>query len=67
MKTTPQQMAGLGLLSMSLDLPTGYHGYLDMFISKNQPPAVAAEWLARLETVAPEITQKYWAIIAEGL
>jgi hypothetical protein len=68
MKTTPKTMtdkqtAALGLLSMSLTVPKGFHGYLEMLTKQEQPQPVAAEWLARLETVAPGVTEKYWEIV----
>jgi len=63
---TPKQQAKLGLLSMSYDLPRGFHGYLELLTKNEQPQPVAAEWLARLETVAQGITEKYWSIVNES-
>lgn len=60
---TPKQQAELGLLSMSYNPPSGFHGYLELLTKSTQPQPVAAEWLARLETVAPGITGKYWNIV----
>jgi hypothetical protein len=60
---TQSQLAKLSLLSMSLDLPAGFHGYLALFTQPEQPQRVAADWLARIEAVAPGVTQKYWEIV----
>ena len=64
MKTmTDLQRAKLGLLSMSLNVPAGFHGYLDLLTKQEQPQPVASAWLARLETVVPGVTKKYWNIV----
>ena len=60
------QIAKLSLLSMSYEIPRGFHGYLEMLTKSEQPQPVAADWLARLETVAPGITAKYWDIVNES-
>ncbi len=62
---TVEQQAKLALLKMTLGstIPRNMFGYLDMFDGNRQPVAVASQWLAQLEKVAPGITEKYWKIV----
>ena len=63
-KITSAQIAKLSLLAMSLNIPRGYHGYLEMLTKTEQPQPVTSNWLARLETVSPGISEKYWEIVS---
>lgn len=59
------QIAQLSLLKVRLGstVPSGMHGYLDLLTKSEQPQPVAAEWLARLETVSPGVTAEFWSIV----
>lgn len=60
---TDIQLAGLGLLSMSLNITPSTRGYVDLFTHRYQPQYVTADWLAQLERANPGVTVKFWAIV----